>query len=150
MKIDKTRAISALIQRQAIDIERAKEYIGKANSDIDELRTGLEQQAQEIAKLKEINGKQRVHIRRRCDECPNRMDSFKQHVDLTDKVFELGQEIAKKDRMIELAVRQLSKSKKCAMWITSECFHKEKPLRAKCPDDGCWLTWLEKEAEVPG
>ena len=59
-------------------------------------------------------------------------------------------EIAKKDRMIELAVRQLSKSKKCAMWITSECFHKEKPLRAKCPDDGCWLAWLEKEAEVQG
>ena len=51
MKIDKARAISALIQRQAIDIERAKEYIGKANSDIDELRTGLEQQAQEIERL---------------------------------------------------------------------------------------------------
>lgn len=78
-----------------------QEFVLLIPADAKEISELIEQQAQEIAKLKEINVKQRVHIHRRCDECPNRMDSFKQHIDLTDKVFELGQEIAQLNAQLQ-------------------------------------------------
>ena len=104
----------------------------------------IEQQAQEIAKLKaQLDcGVQEIA------EADKEVERLKSQIEFWTTSHEaicknrdyLWQEIAKKDRMLERAIWVLDR--------TGSCPKKCDLMRNLCAARACWLAWLEKEAEV--
>ena len=148
---DDAHAIAALIERQAAEIER----LGKSEKTA-EIKIAVAHEA-----LVQIKGRSEIPKSEDDAHYENYFEAVSalkavgdpeielyDYLGMKSEVERLKQEIAKKDRMLDMVIKKLSLSD-CPM---------DRSYDLACPkwtEDGagcatCWLAWLEKEAEVHG
>ena len=62
-----------------------------------------------------------------------------------EQIDEIAEVIERQEKIIELAIKSLSRNGKCPAMIIKKCYEQNTPFHKQCPPDNCWRKYLQSE-----